>query len=243
MNDLIADICLDASAPTALYIQLARHLEAHLAQGRWLPDAALPPERHIAERLGVSRDTVRNAVDVLVRRKALERRVGSGTYVRARGSASSNEARLAEDLVERAGVVEFQWIEGAVAIADASELLSLGLSTKTPVVRVRRLQLVEGEAAAVETTSVPAFYMDDPRQLSGPVYACLKAKYLVPVRAMRYIRAINASAEQSELLGIAPGTALMRITRVSFLANNMPVEMTVSICRNEFFGFVAEYHR
>ena len=75
---------LDQSSGLPLYQQLQRALR-HAIETRLLgPDDALPPERDLATDFGVSRITVRKAIDGLVSEGLLVRRQGSGTFVRAR---------------------------------------------------------------------------------------------------------------------------------------------------------------
>lgn len=69
-------------------------LRAEIASGRWAVGAKLPNEAGLAERLGVSRGTVREAMRVLVAQGLLETRQGSGTYVRSATDAARSFERI-----------------------------------------------------------------------------------------------------------------------------------------------------
>jgi len=58
-----------------------------------------------------------------------------------------------------------------------------------------------------------------------------------------HIQAINASDEFAALVGIAPGTAMLLMTRVGYLEDNTPIEVTDTYCRNDYYDFVAELRR
>src|ERR1044072_5516116 len=73
---------LDDTSAQPLYQQLQRALRGAIENGIIGPDDALPPERDLAEMLGVSRITVRKAIDELVDDGLLIRKKGSGTFVR-----------------------------------------------------------------------------------------------------------------------------------------------------------------
>jgi len=73
---------LDAASPLPLYHQLAEELLAQIRSGRYGAGHKLPSEHELAEHYGVGRPTVRQATDSLIQRGLLERRRGSGTYVR-----------------------------------------------------------------------------------------------------------------------------------------------------------------
>ncbi len=79
-----SQVALDAQAPTPLYLQLEGVLKREIERGRWKPGEALPPEREMASLLGVSRITLRRALDLLEQQHILVRRQGSGTFLSKR---------------------------------------------------------------------------------------------------------------------------------------------------------------
>ena len=64
-----------------LYRDIAAQLRGALADGEWKPGEAIPAERRLAERFGVSIGTVRKAIDELVAANLLIRQQGRGTFV------------------------------------------------------------------------------------------------------------------------------------------------------------------
>lgn len=81
----------DRQRPTALpkYVQIAEMLIRDIAAGRLADGARLPPEREMAEGLGIAVGTLRRALDVLDTRQLIERKQGSGNYIRARADVPS----------------------------------------------------------------------------------------------------------------------------------------------------------
>ena len=73
---------LNTQSPIPLYHQLADILMAGIRSGDYPPGARIPSEPQLAKEYGIGRPTVRQAIDVLVRKRLLSRRRGSGTYVR-----------------------------------------------------------------------------------------------------------------------------------------------------------------
>ena len=71
----------DGGASGPLYLQLQRHIAAALAAGELTPGDCLPAERDMAQMTGLSRVTVRKAIQELVATGQLVQRRGSGTYV------------------------------------------------------------------------------------------------------------------------------------------------------------------
>ncbi len=63
------------------------------------------------------------------------------------------------------------------------------------------------------------------------------------MRALQHIRALNATPQQAELLGVPAGQALLQIVRVGYLESGAAVELTHSYCRSDLYGFVSEMRR
>lgn len=73
---------LNTQSPIPLYHQLADILMEGIRSGNYLPGERIPSEPQLSKDYGIGRPTVRQAIDVLVRKRLLSRRRGSGTYVR-----------------------------------------------------------------------------------------------------------------------------------------------------------------
>jgi GntR family transcriptional regulator len=78
-----AALVLDSGSRLPLYHQLADQLFAQIRQGIYSPGEKIPSEHELAAEHGIGRPTVRQATDALIQRGVLERRRGSGTYVRS----------------------------------------------------------------------------------------------------------------------------------------------------------------
>ena len=64
-----------------VYIQIHNQLRSNIEEGKWQVGQKIPAERELATEFGVSRMTLRQAIQTLVDEGVLERRVGSGTFV------------------------------------------------------------------------------------------------------------------------------------------------------------------
>ena len=72
---------LDSTSPLPLYQQLADELSEQIRAGSYQPGSRIPSEHELAAYYRLGRPTVRQATEVLVRRRVLERRRGAGTFV------------------------------------------------------------------------------------------------------------------------------------------------------------------
>ena len=88
-----------------------------------------------------------------------------------------------------------------------------------------------------------AALLPDPEAIGDSLYAHLDAIGRPVVRALQHIRAINASADMAARVGIDTGTAMLLMTRIGYLADNTPIELTDTYCRDDYYDFVAELRR
>ena len=234
----------DPDSVTPLYLQVANMLSDGIAGGEWRANQALPSERALSELLAISRVTARKAIDMLCERGMLTRKRGSGTYITPRlEQPLSRLTSFSEELRQRGFTAGSRWLQRDIGAAAPLELLSLGLSPHMPVARLRRLRTADDVVMAIETTTIPAIHMPDPHGVTDSLYGYLEARGAIPMRALQHIRAVNANAEQARLAGLAPGAAMLHITRVSYLDSGAAVELTHSFCRSDYYEFVAESRR
>src|SRR5882762_3935196 len=118
---------------------------------------AIPPERRLSSDLGISRLTLRAALDDLVRDGYLVRRHGSGTYVSQPKIAQQlTLTSFSEDMRRRGMVPGSRTVDLREAHAGARLGWALNISPDARVLLIRRLRLADGESMAIETLHVPA---------------------------------------------------------------------------------------
>lgn len=243
-EDPLADLRPDPADSTPLYLQLAENLTEAIRAGRWLPGAALPPERVMSQALEVSRVTTRKAVELLIDRGILTTRQGSGTFVtRPMEHPATTLASFSEEIRARGLTPGSRWLSRDVSIATPEEALSLGLAPGTAITRLSRLRTADDEVMAIETSAIPNRYLPDPMAVGESLYSHMRAQGTAPVRALQHIRAINATERQAGLMGIKPGAALLYISRIAFLPSGAAVEFTRSYYRGDRYDLVSELSR
>lgn len=233
-----------AQDSSPLYAQLARTIAQAIAAGKYLPDEALPSERTLAESLNVSRVTARAAIDQLVEQGLIIRKRGSGNYIAPRiEQPLSHLSSFSEELRKRGYTPSSRWLERTVSVAMIDEQLTLGLSPGARVARLERLRLADDVVMAYEVSVIPLNILPDPMAVEASLYEHLARTHSAPVRALQHIRALNAQPRLAEQLGVPDRQAVLFITRIGYLANNQPVELSHSYCRSDYYDFVAEMRR
>ena len=175
------NMVLDPSSPLPLHRQATARLEELIREPRHQAGELLPDELSLAKDLGISRGTVRQAIDQLVRQGLIERRRGIGTRV-----VPAHERRIQHDLgawasfareMEEQGV-SMRILRSGVGIEAADEVLaaSLGLDAGTPVVRLERLRGdARGPVARFVSWLHPRLGLDPGQDWSRPLYTIIRA--------------------------------------------------------------------
>jgi GntR family transcriptional regulator len=234
----------DPDSVTPLYLQLARKLAAAIQAGVWSAGEALPSERVLSEALGVSRITSRKAIALLVEQGLIRRTQGAGSFITPRLEDPLSQLTGFSEMLRRRGFTpSSQWITREIVPANRAEVIQLGLSPAAAVARLRRLRLADDVVMAIEHSTFPAALIPDPSAIGDSLYAFLDRRGLSIVRALQHFRAVNATDEIAERMGIAPGEALLLITRIGYTAEQRAIELTDTYCRNDYYDFVAELRR
>lgn len=224
-----------------LYQQLQRALREAIADSRLAADEALPAERDLAEEFGVSRITVRKALDALVGEGLLIRRQGAGTFVAGRVEKSfSKLSSFSEDMISRGRRPESVWLSRSSGVVTPDESLTLGLSPGATVYRFNRIRYADGTPMALEYSTVPGFCLPSEEVVQESLYEALDTHGARPVRALQRLRAVLFTADRARLLGVPDGSPGLFIERRGFLRDGRPVEFTQSYYRGDAYDFVAE---
>lgn len=224
-----------------LYRSLAEELSRMIASGALRPGAQLPPERRLAEKHGVSRVTVRHAIEQLAREGLVEQKRGSGTYVTQRVSQPlSILTSFSEDVAARGMVAHSRLISRGVGTATPEEVISLGLAPGHRVSRIVRLRSADGQPLALESSTVVQDALPDPETVGDSLYAAMDEKGLRPVRAVQRLSAVPLAPALAEMLETEEGAPGLLIVRIGYSGDGRPVEYTRSTFRGDRWDFVTE---
>ncbi len=244
--DEIVDVMKEQMAESAksyipLYHRVQRAIRFVIEDGHLGADDALPAERDLAEALGVSRVTVRNAIRDLVEEGLLVQRRGAGTFVSRRIEMSLKAlTSFSEDIRARGMDPEYKMLDRHTGPMTPIESDMLELPPETLVTRLYRLRLASKKPMCLELASVPAAMLPADAEVGQSLYSHLAAVDLHPARAVQRMRAEILEAEQARLLGVAPGSAGLFIEQQTFLEDGRPVEYVRTHYRGDAYDFVIE---
>lgn len=229
---------------TPMYLQIAGKIRHLIEAQHWSVDQALPSERQLVQSLGISRVTARKAVQQLSNWGVVVRRQGSGTYVTPRiAQPLSRLSSFSEEMSLRGFESRSVWLLRETAFATPVEMMHLGIRSDAMVSRLNRVRMANGVAIAIEYCRIPASILPDPTLIESSLYLFLDTQGTPVVRALQKINAVNAGQEQAKLLQIEPGSAMLFTTRVGYGRDQLPIELTHSYCRPDYYEFAAELNR
>lgn len=230
---------IDRSSPTPLYFQLSQAMERAIAEGSLPAGSKLENELLLAAHYGLSRPTVRRAVQELVDKGLLVRKRGVGTQVIAPHVRRSVELTSLHDDLARAGEApstEVLSLERLPAPADVAQELDVPAGEE--VVALRRLRRSRGEPLALLTNYLPGRFEPTLAELTDRgLYQYLRAQGVHLRVAHQRIGARLARADEARLLDEAPRSALLTMQRTAFDDKGTAVEHGRHVYRASRYDF------
>jgi GntR family transcriptional regulator len=240
---------IDKSSPIPYYDQLAellRHeISARLARGETYQ---LPSENDLAEQHGISRATVRHALDELERDGWIYRQKGVGSFAVVRrfeqdltALVSATEAMRQRGWSLVSKVLSLEQMPAAPHMASALEL-----PAGAAVYALCRLRVVEDAPLSVQTAYLPAALCPklEEADVTSSLYRLLESRYSLRLSTGREVlRARGASLHEAQLLEIREGTPVMYAERTTYAVSGIPVEYLEAVWRGDRYDFTVTLTR
>jgi GntR family transcriptional regulator len=231
------------SSPLPYYYQLAeilrRELDGKASLGEVLQ---LPSENELAERFGLSRATVRHALDTLENEGWIYRQKGKGSFAPFRRVQQdlTQLVSTTEDMRRRGWSLETRTvsIQQIAAIPYVSKALEL--PSDALIYQLCRLRIVNGEPMSLQNSHLPAERCPQLEQndLNSSLYHLLAEKYGLKLWTGREVlRARQASPYEAELLGIHEGACMLYVERITYTVEGIPIEYLESVWRGDRYDF------
>ncbi len=239
--DAILEVFSAKRALRPKYRRLFETITQCVTRGVVGPGELIPSERELAEKLGISRVTVRKAFAVLLEDGVLERRHGAGTFV-----AKSIEKSLfsissfSEDMVKYRLTPRSKTVEVKRLAPDAHLDLIFGLGAGQEVVQIQRVRFANDLAIAYEVVLVPESVLPDADNIGESLYQDMAQAGCRPSSAVQRIKAISANKAQAAMLDIPLHAAILHIERHGVIADGRVVEYTNSYYRADSYVFVTK---
>jgi GntR family transcriptional regulator len=242
-------ITLSKDLPIPLYHQLKTLLLERIRTGEMKPNDRLPAEDELAATHGVSKATVRQALNDLAVAGVLRREQGRGTFVAEpklaqgpREMTSFTDEMRSRGFHPTSKVLNQDVIEAETDIAE-----KLRVTEGAPVMRLKRLRLADDEPMGIQTAYLSlalAPRLEEEEFTNASLYDALERKYsLWPARAQETYVAVLLDRADAKLLKVAAASPALSAERVSYLSSGQPLEVTYSVMRGDRYQIVLDLTR
>lgn len=233
-------IVIEQSSPIPLYYQVASQIEAAINSGDLPVGARLGNEIDLANQLGLSRPTVRQAIGSLVDKGMLVRRRGAGTQVVFNKVKRPLElSSLYDDLAELDQRPTTEVLLNEVQPAEAETADALGVAKGTDVIHLERLRSAKDEPIARMRNYVPAdlISLDTAELEERGLYQLLRANGIRLHAAHQSIGACAANSSDARLLGEPKAAPLLTMQRTTYNLEGRVVEYGSHVYRASRYSF------
>ncbi|PKV88725.1 GntR family transcriptional regulator [Streptomyces sp. TLI_146] len=233
-------LSVDRTSPVPLYFQLSQQLEAAIERGTLTPGSLLGNEIDLAGRLGLSRPTVRQAIQALVDKGLLVRRRGVGTQVvHSQVKRPLELSSLYDDLEAAGQKPATKVLRNTVEPATAEVAAALGVAEGDDVHLVERLRYAHGEPMARLRNHLPTglLALDTEHLEATGLYRLMRGAGITLHSARQSVGARAATAAEAELLAEAEGAPLLTMQRTTFDDTGRAVEFAAHVYRASRYAF------
>jgi DNA-binding GntR family transcriptional regulator len=240
VDQTVLPIPVDRNSPIPLYFQVAQHLERMIESGELAAGTRLENEIDLADRLSLSRPTMRRAIGYLVDRGLLVRKRGVGTQVvHAKVRRQVELTSLYDDLAKTGRKPGTRVLSFGIEPVPDPVARELNLAEGTAVYAFERLRYAEDEPLALMQNYVPASLLKlsaEDLEVQG-LYTLLRASGINPRIARQSIGARVSTAAQARALGETRGAPLLTMVREAYDDQDRAVEYGSHIYRASRYSF------
>ena len=232
-------IRINRASPIPLYFQVTAQLEAAIDAGELAPGDRLPNEIELADSLGLSRPTMRRALQELVGKGLVVRKRGHGTEVASKQVHRRVElTSLYEDLDAAGQNPTTEVLKLDPARVNATAAAAIGVDASTRLVYLERLRLADRRPLALMRNWLPPAYADiSIEQLATDgLYRILRGRGVLPQVAKQRITARAAHKREARMLKIRPGRPLITMQRTAYDADGKVIEFGDHVYRADSYA-------
>ena len=230
----------DPDSPRPLYAQVADHLRRAIDEGILISGDRLDGEIGLAERWGISRQTMRRATGELVGQGVLLRKHGVGTQVAPRpGWRAAGVRSLYDEMAETGRNPSTAVRKFALGPADPEVAEALALTPGAPVYEIERLRSIDGAPLALMRNWLPTSVVNLTEEVLAArgLYEVLRDAGVEMRIARQSVGADPAVREDARALGIRTGSPVLSVHTITYGDLGQPVEMGRHVYRSDTFRF------
>lgn len=231
---------IDKKSPIPAYFQLKNIILGKIKDGEFPEGSLITSERDLGDSLGISRMTVRQALNQLVTEGVLYREKGKGTFVSKKKIEQRNIMSFS-DTVRNRGLTPSTIVLHFEKITDRLDIKNiLNINENEKLYNFKRLRLADDIPIAIEEVFIPERYCPglEAYDLSSSLYRLLNEKYSLSISYIdNVIEAAKPVKEEKKLLKLAETTPVLRITNLSHNSDGVRLFYEKDVYRSDEYNY------
>jgi GntR family transcriptional regulator len=233
---------LDRNSWQPLYSQISEQIRQRI-ENELAPGDQLPSENELMDGFGVSRNTARLAVDLLIKQGLAQRVKGRGTYVTPQRWQFGlyRLVSFSEETRNRGMQPSSRLIDLRQIVPSSKILKALNLQPGSEVYAVERLRLADDKPMAINNSFLPLDIcpgLDQEDLSSGSIYKLIEEKYRLQIGyAQQVLKPVIASRVEADLLQMKTGGPLLLVEGTTYLVDGRPLEYNRLLYRGDRYEF------
>lgn len=224
-----------------LYLRFAETVKNAVRSGMLQHGNILPGERDLSQLTGVSRITVRKAMQTLENEGVVTRARGYGTQIVNIFEYSLKEARgFSQQVVLRGKKPDTLWVNKRVVPCPEEVAGELNVAANSDVFLLKRIRYVDDDAVSIEESWVPVQLIDDADAIGVSLYDYFRQRNIFPERTRSRVSARMPDAEFQQHIQMDDKIPVLVIKQVALDQQHRPIEYSISYCRSDLYVFVCE---
>jgi DNA-binding GntR family transcriptional regulator len=233
---------LNTNSPIPLYVQIRKKLQDLIHSGILRPGSKLPPETELATQFGVSRMTLRQALNKMVEDGIIEKKRGVGTFVTKESDIINAKLvfppSLSSMLIKEGYKPSSQLINREVTKQiPATGRKLLNLNSKDLVIYTERLRLGNNIPLAINKSWIPdklvPGFSNNELVDDSIIKTLIEVYNVLPSFGSEWVEPVLATKQETELMQVPINTPLLLMTTISYSYNETPVEFSQTLWRGD----------
>ena len=239
---------IDKTSPLPLYVQVADWLESMIRRERYRVGTKLPSEGELAQKFQLNRNTIRQAISLLVQKGFVEKQKGVGTFIREKTPSLAihqlsrivsfsddfnlNKVELEDRIILKKKIIAGKELAEKLDIKPkdyAVKIERVRIANKTPMIFERQFYSFKDFGGLLEI------------EIKGSMYQILIKHFTVDLNhSIQTLRAMNPVKEIAQLLKISMNTSCLFLESLAYNSQNICIEVLQSFYRGDKYQFRVE---
>lgn len=231
-----------------IYLQVRKAIRENIENGDYLPGTSIPSENELAKLYGINRQTVRNAIALLIKEGLLKSVQGKGVYVV--GSKMERDldtlGGFTQTMRERGAIPSTKVLMKVVRQAGDKYALIFGIAPETEIYYIKRICYADGEPVSIEEILIPKAVLPELEDVDLAVFSIYEAYEFYGVKMVRAYQTLDLTTlekKDAKLLGLDSSDSVMLFECKSFDEQERVIEFTRTYTRGDKSNFTVHFQR